>query len=652
MPNSLPVIVGFGGYSAAGRSSSHQAFRRMILESLPAEEQLNTVVSLACLMGQVIKDVEGGKAYRDQQGTELSAVEVDKKFRQQVLDGTLIRKIEAFDPANIPGHKKISLTDGPDQTVKFTMVKRDLPKVPPQGWQVRDLEDGNVEVTASGSSQYLVESPYELIAKAAGQLPSGFNPSDHYNSRFHPRSLQMALIGASDAVHSIGIPWDKVSESVSPDEVGVYSSSVLSQMTEEGFGGLLQARLRGGRTTAKQVPLGLNSMPADFINAYVLGSVGHTEAITGACASFLYVLQAAVRDIRSGRRRVAILGNAEAAVTPEISEGFANMSALGSDENLCKLDGSETPDWRRASRPFGHNCGFTLSEATQYIVLMDDALAIELGADIHGAVPEVFINADGVKKSISAPGVGNYISFSKAVAAAITVVGEESVKKHSFVHAHGSSTPANRTTESYLIEQVACAFDIYDWPVTATKSYVGHSLSTASGDQLVSALGTFKYQMIPGIKTITEVAPDVAQERLRFPLQDLDVSANKMEVAFINSKGFGGNNATAVLLSPEKVEEMLAVRYADRFNAYLAQRDITRAAATEYAVRADAAQLDVIYRFGEPLIDEAGVSISTKGVHIPGFARDVIFDLENPWQDMQQTVAAAEEQIDQLCVPD
>jgi len=170
--------------------------------------------------------------------------------------------------------------------------------------------------------------------------------------------------------------------------------------------------------------------------------------------------------------------------------------------------------------------------------------------------------------------------------------------------------------------------------VTAIKAYVGHSLSTASGDQLISALGTFKYQMIPGIKTIAEVAPDVAQERLRFPLQDMDVSGNKMDVAFINSKGFGGNNATAVLLSPAKVEEMLAVRYADRFNDYLSQRDTTRAVAEQYARQADAAQLDVIYRFGEPLIDEEGVTISTEGIHIPGFARDVSFDLENPWQDM------------------
>lgn len=51
MTQSLPVIVGFGGYNAAGRSSSHQGFRRMVFESLSAAEQTKTVVGLACLMG-------------------------------------------------------------------------------------------------------------------------------------------------------------------------------------------------------------------------------------------------------------------------------------------------------------------------------------------------------------------------------------------------------------------------------------------------------------------------------------------------------------------------------------------------------------------------------------------------------------------------
>ena len=420
---------------------------------------------------------------------------------------------------------------------------------------------------------------------------------------------------------------------VHPGHIGTNIAS-SARMSEEGFGGLFQARQKGGRTTAKQVPMGLNSMPADFVNAYVLGSVGHTEAITGACATFLYCLQAAVRDIRSGVRRVAVVGNAESVIMPEVSEGFSNMSALGSDENLAKLDGADRPDWRRASRPFGENCGFTLAEGTQYVVLMDDALTVELGADVHGAIPEIFINADGVKKSISAPGVGNTISFAKAVASAASIVGKETVQKHSFVHAHGSSTPANRTTESNLINRVAEAFDINDWPVTAVKSYVGHTISTASGDQLMSALGTFKYQIIPGIKTITKVADDVNQKHTVFPLQDMNTSEKNMHVAFINSKGFGGNNATAVVLSPQQAEKIMAARYGDQLEAYFAKRETTRNNAEAYANRADAAELDVVYRFGEALVDEDKVEITKEGISIPGYAQEVAFDLENPFSDM------------------
>ena len=629
MPHVLPVIVGFGGFNAAGRSSSHQAFRRMVLESLPSSEQHSTIASLACLMGLIHAD---GGSYTDTQGAELTIETVFEHYQEAVIAGTLVRKIEHFDPSNLSGHRKVDFSE--QQVTVFTMAKRDLPKQLPSDWQIREVEEGRVEITTSGKDKHLVSVPYELAAKAAGQLPRGFDLTEHYNARFHPRGLQMALIGASDAIHSMGIPWQKVAAKVRPDEIGVYSSSVFGQVDDQGMGGLFQARLRGERTTAKQVALGLNSMSADFVNAYVLGNVGHTEATTGACASFLYSLQAAVRDLRSGRRRIAVVGNAEAPITPEMSEGFSNMGALGSDENLCKIDGSATPDWRRASRPFGENCGFTLSEATQYIVLMDDLLAIELGADVHGAVPEVFINADGVKKSISSPGVGNYISFSKAVAAAVDIVGIEAVQMRSFVHAHGSSTPANRVTESELISRVAETFDIDDWPVTAVKAYVGHSVAAASGDQLISALGTFKYGLIPGIKTVDKLAEDVHQQRLNFLLNDT-VSPTKMEVSFINSKGFGGNNASAVLLSADKVNAMLLKRYGKAFTHYIDRREITRKAAEDYAIQADRGNLEVIYRFGEELVDEKAVTITKMGMNIPGFSRKIEFNFKNLWQDMQ-----------------
>ena len=69
MTVSLPVIVGFGGYNAAGRSSSHQAFRRMILESLPVQQQEITIVGLACLMGHITKQ---GAGYQTVDGQRLT----------------------------------------------------------------------------------------------------------------------------------------------------------------------------------------------------------------------------------------------------------------------------------------------------------------------------------------------------------------------------------------------------------------------------------------------------------------------------------------------------------------------------------------------------------------------------------------------------
>ena len=92
------------------------------------------------------------------------------------------------------------------------------------------------------------------------------------------------------------------------------------------------------------------------------------------------------------------------------------MGALAEDEDLMALDGSNEVDNRRACRPFGNNCGFTLAEAAVYVVLADDALALEMGCHIHGAVAGVFVNADGFKQSIPSPGVGNYITVAKALA--------------------------------------------------------------------------------------------------------------------------------------------------------------------------------------------------------------------------------------------
>ncbi|ANI17998.1 beta-ketoacyl synthase [Pseudomonas citronellolis] len=629
----LPVIVGFGGYNAAGRSSFHHAFRRTVLESLDEQARQQTLAGLAVMM-KLVK-FEDGHYLDAADGARLDLAAIERRHATQILGSTLIRRIEKqyFDVDAAHWHKNLTLEADGAQPLSFTTARKQLPEPLPANWSVEELADNQVRVTLHDSVEVKVDSYREMPVKSAGQLPTGFEPGELYASRFHPRGLQMAVVGATDAIRSVGIDWQRIVDRVQPDEIAVFSSSIMSQLDDNGFGGLLQSRLKGHRVSAKQLPLGFNSMPTDFINAYVLGSVGLTGSVTGACATFLYNLQKGIEAITSGQARVVVVGNSEAPITSEIVEGYAAMSALATEEGLRNIEGRPDVDFRRASRPFGENCGFTLAESSQYVVLMDDALALELGADIHGAVTDVFINADGFKKSISAPGPGNYLTMAKAVAAAMQIVGEEGVRRHSFVHAHGSSTPANRVTESEILDRVAKAFGIADWPVAAVKAFVGHSLATASADQLVSALGTFKYGLLPGIKTVETFAADVHKDRIA--LSNKDRRRDDLDVCFINSKGFGGNNATGVLLSPRLAEKMLRKRHgATAFDAYQARREQTRAAAQRYEEQALKGQFDIIYNFGNDMIDDRDIRIGAEEMSVPGFAQPLVYKKDERFSDM------------------
>jgi acetoacetyl-[acyl-carrier protein] synthase len=225
--------------------------------------------------------------------------------------------------------------------------------------------------------------------------------------------------------------------------------------------------------------------------------------------------------------------------------------------------------------------------------------------------------------------------MAKSLANAAAIIGTESVRERSFVQAHGSSTPANRVTESMIFDKVAAAFDIKDWSVAAVKAFVGHPLATASGDQLASSLGVFKYGIVPGVKTIDKVADDVYAERLNISISDVSVGQQGMDVSFLNSKGFGGNNASAAVFAPHIVEAMMTKRYGEEaMAAYRERRETVRQQAQAYEQAALAGDLNTIYRFGENMIDEAGITITSDSITMPGFDHKIDLAAENPYQDM------------------
>jgi acetoacetyl-[acyl-carrier protein] synthase len=631
MTSSLPVIIGMGGINAAGRTSFHQGFRRIVIDKITAEARQETFVGLASLMKLVSN--KNGKMV-DEVGNEVLASEIEAKFGQQILDGTLIRKIEKnhFDPDATHWYQKMHVQPV-DKTICFELHVKELPNPLPNAWQVTDLGDGKVSVEIPEELTISHDAYRDNPIKAAGQMPTGFEPGALYNSRHQPRGLQATIFAATDAIRSTGIEWDTILDKINPDQVGTYSASILGQMQAEGLGGLLKSRLAGSRVSTKQLALGLNTMPTDFINAYVTGNVGTTSTSSGACATFLYNLRSAVQDMQAGRIRVAIVGSAEAPITPEVIEGFGNMSALANEKGLKKLDNTDNVDHRRTSRPFGDNCGFTIGESAQCLVLMDDALVVEMGAKVMASVADVFVNADGYKKSITAPGPGNYITMAKSVALAQSVLGKESLQQRSFILAHGSSTPQNRVTESLIYDRIATSFDIENWPVSAPKAFVGHTLGPASGDQMAMALGIFSDKIMPGVTTVDKIADDVHSDRLNIATQHWH--CGNMDVAFINSKGFGGNNATAVVLSPEVTLAMVTKRYSEKvITEYHQKLILVEQAQAVYRERANQGEFDVIYKFGEGLLDEDSIEINNESLTFAEFKNVINLPTENPFSDM------------------
>ena len=557
--SNLPLIVGYGGINAGGRSIFDLSHQRMVFDEINTKQQKEVLLSLGHLMGTTDKNI--------------------------ILNKSLLRTIDS-DFFNVHNFR----------------------------------------------------SP-ELPTLAGGQLPSGFNPASTYNSRQHPRGLAMTIFGLSDAIKSLGLSWEKILQKIPRQKISCVSGCAVAQADKFGMGGMFQAPLAESRITSKHMAMSLGEGSADFGHSYVLGSMGSTGSYTGACATFQYNLKLGISMIQSGESLISFVGAAESGIVPEIYEAFAATRGLAEDKNLIKLqkqlgEDSKIPNHRKICRPFGENIGMILGESAQFVVLMQDTLALELGLNIHGAALSSHIHSDGYKKSISGPGAGNYLTVGKTF---------NEIKKHfsskglnkTFFHAHGTSTPQNRESESHIISSISKAFGVDALPVTAIKSYLGHSLAAAGGDQMMSTLGSWKNNIIPGITSTPEIAENVHKENVRFLLKNKRIEDDEFDFAVLNAKGFGGNNGTSLVASPSQTIKMLESKYSKSdIQKYLKRKTKIDDQLNESKQEILQGDIKSRYIFGESVIDGMN-DFDIEADKITNKLNKEIFDLNStlPYKD-------------------
>ena len=569
----IPVIVGFGGINSAGRTTGHNAYKRLIFDSLPLSEQQYVLDDLRQVMS-----CRGDTS-------NLSA--------EEVLARTCVRQGDA------------------------------------ETWKRRLTFPEQLE-----------EQP--VSSTAAGFLPDGFDASKLFRSTHYPTAICMGVFSTSEAIASTGLDWHELLKLVPANRINMQmGAGAIGVTDDQGMRGMLSARSSKKRVTSRHMSFSLTDSPGTFVNAYILGQLGQIGFSLGACATFLYNLDIAVRSIRNDEADLAVVGSADCNTQPEIVDSFASMRAMAGDKAICDLQSKlnepnpDVPDFTRACRPFGENTGMVMGESSQVLILMSDKLAMEVGAIVHGAVGGVHINADGYKKSISAPGPGNYVSMAMCMAELRAILGVETFERQIACIAHGSGTPANRTTESWVVSDAAVALGLDALPVTGVKGRLGHSMGSASGDGIATALGILSHGVIPKIGTTKEIAGDVRDDGLSFALENQH-REDGIDGVLVNAKGFGGHNATGSLLSPRWVEQKLAARYPkDDLARASAKRESTQEAAAEKLAAAHAGDYPVVFRYGDPDLDtrpDGKVTLSSAGVEIDGMAK-IAFPDQSPYDD-------------------
>jgi 3-oxoacyl-[acyl-carrier-protein] synthase II len=345
------------------------------------------------------------------------------------------------------------------------------------------------------------------------------------DARTMDRFVQFAIAGAALAFEDAGLTVDDETAERAGCYVGVaLGGSPIIEST------VLDVQKRGPRFGVSPffLPAVLPNMAAGLV-ASRFNLKGPNVCTATACSSGAHAIGEAMRGIMRGETDVALAGGAEASLNLVALAGFAAVRALSKR--------NDAP--REASRPFDRDRdGFVMSEGAGLLVLEEMERARRRGARIYAELAGYAANCDaGHPTAPAANGDGAFRCMRSALRDAR--LGPDEVD---YINAHGTSTKLNDQAETLAIKN-AFGESARTVMVSSTKSMTGHMLGAAGGVEAAVCALALRDGVVP--PTINYVTPDSAC--------DLDFVPNaarrtRVRAAISNSFGFGGSNASLVLV--------------------------------------------------------------------------------------------------------
>ena len=261
---------------------------------------------------------------------------------------------------------------------------------------------------------------------------------------------------------------------------------------------------------------------------------GPSLALDTACSSSLVALHQACALLRAGETPCALVGAVNLLLHPYSFVGFTKASMLSATGRCRAFDAAGD--------------GYVRAEGGVMLFLKRARDALADGDPIHGLILASGVNTDGARKTgLTIPSVDAQAELLAGVLARARLA----VDDIDFVEAHGTGTPVGDPVEAAALGRVYRARK-QPLPIGSVKTNLGHLEPVSGLAGLLKAVLALKHGVLPPSLHFATPNPhiDFAALNLRVAVAPLPLASDRPLRAAVNSFGFGGANAHAILQAP------------------------------------------------------------------------------------------------------
>lgn len=357
-----------------------------------------------------------------------------------------------------------------------------------------------------------------LPVKKAGQV-SGFNPKEYLPTKLcldlEPY-MQYAYIAAEEAIKQSGLDTHS-------SRVGIVMASALSGIAIIDKTGADLA-VKGRPASPKFLTKAMGNIAAAQLSINY-GIQGPDMTVSTACSSGGDAVTLASLMICAGMADAMVVMAGEAATTPALIQSLCKTGALSKTGQSLPFDISRN--------------GFVLGEGGGCLILETEEHAAKRGAHVFAKLLGVANNTDAYNTVSPDPeGTGAVACMHLALENA--GIAPEAVD---YINAHGTATHVGDIAETKAIDEVFGKQNVF---VSSTKGATGHMMGAGGIVELISCIKAIETGVLPVNIGMTQQDPECDLK-----LVTEENKNQKIRVAMSNALGFGGQNSSVIVGSPE-----------------------------------------------------------------------------------------------------